>query len=127
MDSNARSDLRVLVRLFPGHDGQSDNRVLQQPRDRPARDLPADFCRGYRGPKITCSIEAADTTPIGAPFGLVSSGFMYAVTGSEKNRLTRWKTDPRKASAKKAGDRVGAHNRIRLTVCDGGPCCSCAA
>src|SRR3982074_1146036 len=78
MDSNGRSDLRVLVRLFPGHDGRSDDRVLQQPRDRPTSDLPADFCRGYRGPKITCSIEAADTTPIGAPFGLVSSGFMYA-------------------------------------------------
>src|SRR3979490_844572 len=78
MDPYPRSDLRVLVRLFPGHDGQSDDRVLQQPRDRPARDLPADFRRGYRGPKITCSIEAADTTPIGAPFGLVSWGFMYA-------------------------------------------------
>jgi hypothetical protein len=45
-----RSDPRVLVRLFPGRDGQSDDRVLQQPRARPARDLPADFCRGYRGP-----------------------------------------------------------------------------
>src|SRR3984893_16011402 len=68
MDSYPRSDLRVLVRLFPGHDGQSDDRVLQQPRDRPARDLPADFCRGYRGPKIACSIEGpADTAPIGAP------------------------------------------------------------
>ena len=49
-----------LVRLFPGHDGQSDNHILQQPRDRPARDLPADFCRGYRGPKIACSIETAE-------------------------------------------------------------------
>src|SRR5437879_3244344 len=57
MDPYPRSDLRVLVRLFPGHDGQSDDRVLQQPRDCPARDLPADFCRGYRGPKIACSIE----------------------------------------------------------------------
>src|ERR1700737_4137586 len=60
MDSYPRSDLRVLVRLFPGHNGQSDDRVLQQPRDRPASDLPADFCRGYRGPKIAVSMEAAE-------------------------------------------------------------------
>src|SRR5258705_2857777 len=67
MDSYPRSDLRVLVRLFPGHDGQSNDRVLQQPRDRPARDLPADFRRGYRGPKIVCSIEMpADTAPCDA-------------------------------------------------------------
>ena len=32
---------------------------------------------------------------------------------SEKNGLTSWKTDPRKASAKKADDRVAARNRIR--------------
>ena len=33
----------------------------------PRRD--ADFRRGYRGPKIACSIERpADTAPIGAPF-----------------------------------------------------------
>src|SRR6202048_5397779 len=68
-DPYPRSNLRVLVRLFPGHDGQSDDRVLQRPRDRPARDLPADFRRGYLGPKIACSIEGpADTAPIGAPF-----------------------------------------------------------
>src|ERR1700730_13179581 len=67
MDSYPRSDLRVLVRLFPGHDGQSDDCVLQQPRDRPARDLPADFCRGYRGPKIAYSIEAADRRRLALP------------------------------------------------------------
>src|SRR5258705_7500650 len=60
MDSNPRSDLRILVRLFPGYDGQSDDRVLQQPRNRPARHLPADFCRGYRGPEIAHSIEALE-------------------------------------------------------------------
>src|SRR5260370_9232355 len=60
MDSYPRSDLRVLVRLFPGHDGQSDDRVLQQPRDRAARDLPAAFCSGYRGPKIARSMQAAE-------------------------------------------------------------------
>src|ERR1700681_4528639 len=36
---------------------------------------------------------------------------------SEKNRLTRWRTDPRKASAKKAGDRVGARSGIRSLDC----------
>src|SRR3982075_3847053 len=77
MDSNARSDLRVLVRLFPGHDGQSDDRVLQQPRDRPARDLPADFCRGYRGPKIACWIEPLARRRLAVPFGVVSSEFMH--------------------------------------------------
>jgi uncharacterized protein YecT (DUF1311 family) len=41
-----------LVRLFRGHDGQSDDRLLQQSRDRPAGDLAADFCRGYRGAKV---------------------------------------------------------------------------
>src|SRR6202011_1725087 len=82
MDPYPRSDLRVLVRLFPGHDGQSDDRVLQQPRDRPARDLPADFRRGYRGPKIACSIERpADTAPIGAPFWRCVIG-IYAANGS---------------------------------------------
>src|ERR1700687_3196495 len=30
-----------------------------------------------------------------------------------EEQLTRWRTDPRKASAKKAGDRVGARNGIR--------------
>ncbi len=52
MDPDPRSDLPVLVRLFPGHDGQSDDRLLQQPRDRPARDLPAGFCRGYSRSQI---------------------------------------------------------------------------
>src|SRR6266566_2465561 len=57
VDAHPRSDLRVLVRLFPGHDGQSDDRLLQQPRDRKARDLPAGFRRGYRGPEIACGGE----------------------------------------------------------------------
>src|ERR1700730_6169635 len=79
-----RSDLRVLVRIIPGHDGRSDDRVLQQPRDRPARDLPADFRRGYRGPKIACSIERpADTAPIGAPFWRCVIG-IYAALGHSR-------------------------------------------
>src|ERR1700737_5033395 len=91
MDPYPRSDLRVLVRLFPGHHGQSDDQVLQQPRDRPARALPADFRRGYRGPKIACSIERpADTAPIGAPFWPWSVG-IYARFGSKSAGLTLWR------------------------------------
>src|SRR6266480_83776 len=42
------------------------------------------------------------------------------ITESEKNGLTRWKTDPRKASANKAGGRVGRRNGIRPPDCVAG-------
>src|SRR3984893_9001569 len=59
MGADPRPNLHVLVRLFPGHDGQSDDRVLQQPGDGAARDLPAGFCRGYRRPKIARRMRGA--------------------------------------------------------------------
>ena len=41
----------------------------------------------------------------------IAGGLKPAITGTEKHKLTRWKTDLRKAIANKAGDR--ARNGIR--------------